>query len=73
MPLPRARKSGPSFPTYPGSWGSRKSGLEKRCPSNPYNDLIIDPQYAEVLSGMNEKLKAKLTEIQENDLGKTIH
>jgi iduronate 2-sulfatase len=35
-----------------------------------YNNLIDDPQYAEVLSGMKEKLKAKLTEIRKNDLGK---
>tara|TARA_B100000749_G_C18064378_1_gene316818 strand:- start:195 stop:323 length:129 start_codon:yes stop_codon:yes gene_type:complete len=34
-----------------------------------YNNLIDDPQYAEVLSGMKEKLKAKLTEIRKNDLG----
>jgi iduronate 2-sulfatase len=35
-----------------------------------YNNLINDPKYAKVLSGMKEKLKAKLAEIQENDLGK---
>ena len=35
-----------------------------------YNNLINDPQYAKVLSSMKEKLKAKLTEIQKNDLGK---
>ena len=35
-----------------------------------YNNLINDPKYAKVLLGMKEKLKAKLTEIQENDLGK---
>ncbi len=73
IPLPRARKNGPSFLTCPGSWASRKSGLEKRFPSNQYNNLINDPQSAEVLSGMNEKLKAKLTEIQEIDPGKPIH
>jgi hypothetical protein len=35
-----------------------------------YNNLINDPKYAKVLLGMKEKLKAKLTEIQENNLGK---
>ena len=35
-----------------------------------YNNLINDSKYAEVLSGMKEKLKARLGEIQENDLGK---
>ena len=35
-----------------------------------YNNLINNSKYAEVLSGMKEKLKAKLTEIQKNDLGK---
>ena len=35
-----------------------------------YNNLINDSKYAEVLLGMKEKLKAKLTEIQENNLGK---
>ena len=35
-----------------------------------YNNLINDPKYAEVLSGMKEKLKEKLSKIQKNDLGK---
>ena len=35
-----------------------------------YNNLINDPKYAKVLSGMKEKLKAKLAEIQKNDLVK---
>jgi len=35
-----------------------------------YNNLFNDSKYAAVLSGMKEKLKAKLTEIQKNDLGK---
>ena len=35
-----------------------------------YNNLFNDSKYAEVLSDMKEKLKAKLTEISENDLGK---
>ena len=35
-----------------------------------YNNLIDDPKYAKVLSGMKEKLKAKLAEIQKNDLVK---
>ena len=35
-----------------------------------YNNLINDSKYAEVLSGMKEKLKAKLAEIQKNDLVK---
>ena len=35
-----------------------------------YNNLINDPKYAKVLSGMKEKLKGKLAEIQKNDLGK---
>jgi len=34
-----------------------------------YNNLIDDSKYVEVLSGMKEKLKAKLAEIQKNDLG----
>ena len=34
-----------------------------------YNNLINDSKYAEVLSGMKEKLKAKLAEVQKNDLG----
>ena len=36
-----------------------------------YDNLINDSKYAEVLLGMKEKLKAKLTEIQENNLGKS--
>ena len=36
-----------------------------------YNNLINDSKYAEVLSGMKEKLKAKLAEVQKNDLGET--
>jgi len=35
-----------------------------------YNNLINDPKYAKVLSDMKEKLKAELTKISENDLGK---
>ncbi len=35
-----------------------------------YNNLINDSNYAEVLSAMKEKLKARLGEISENDLGK---
>ena len=35
-----------------------------------YNNLIDDPKYAKVLSGLREKLKAKLSKIQKNDLGK---
>ena len=35
-----------------------------------YNNLINDPKYAKVLSGLREKLKAKLSKIQKNDLGK---
>jgi len=35
-----------------------------------YDNLINDSKYAEVLSGMKEKLKVKLAEIQKNDLGK---
>ena len=35
-----------------------------------YNNLINDSKYAEVLSDMKEKLKAKLSKIQKNDLGK---
>ena len=35
-----------------------------------YNNLINDSKYAEVLSDMKEKLKARLGEISENDLGK---
>jgi hypothetical protein len=35
-----------------------------------YNNLFGDSNYAEVLSNMKEKLKAKLAEISENDLGK---
>ena len=35
-----------------------------------YNNLIDDPQYAEVLSGMKGELNAKLSEIQKNNLGK---
>jgi hypothetical protein len=33
-----------------------------------YNNLINDPKYAELLSGMKEKLKAKLSKIEQNDL-----
>ena len=33
-----------------------------------YNNLINDPKYAEVLSGMKENLKRKLSKIQKNDL-----
>ncbi len=35
-----------------------------------YDNLIDDPAYAKVLSSMKEKLKARLTEIRKNDLGK---
>ena len=35
-----------------------------------YNNLFGDSNYAEVLSAMKEKLKARLGEISENDLGK---
>jgi hypothetical protein len=35
-----------------------------------YNNLIDDSKYAKVLSGLSEKLKAKLSRIQKNDLGK---
>ena len=35
-----------------------------------YNNLIDDSKYAEVLLSMKEKLKARLGEIGENDLGK---
>ena len=49
-----------------------KSGelYDMRKDPKQYNNLINDSKYAEVLSGMKEKLKAKLTEIQKNDLGK---
>jgi hypothetical protein len=35
-----------------------------------YNNLINDSKYTKVLSDMKEKLKARLGEISENDLGK---
>ena len=35
-----------------------------------YHNLFNDSEYAGVLSDMKEKLKAKLTEISEHDLGK---
>jgi iduronate 2-sulfatase len=34
-----------------------------------YNNLFNDSKYAKVLSDMKEKMKSKLTEISENDLG----
>ena len=33
-----------------------------------YNNLFNDSKYAEVLSDMKEKLKAKLSKVEQNDL-----
>ncbi len=34
-----------------------------------YTNLFGDPEYAEILAGLKQKLKAKLAEVQDNDLG----